>query len=340
MNKISRTIASTISGILLLSGCQGIQEEPVQDRLIQVGTEILQHQSRTRTPYDKSAPSPTMPLKASVWLSTTSRSYPGAQIGRDDESAGMIDYHNSATFTGGTKQLLNDELFYPADRSMVYLIGLYPEGSWSTNPEGNLISRSIPGNEDMMFAPEVHNSIETSASYPVLTFSHLLTWLRIHFLAEDQETANAWGRITALSLRSKDQVLIDLAADDIRFEESVSGSLVPVYLSGTDTQIQGQMLEIPLARTEMAYVLGAPVEATDEEGDSGYEYELLISTTTRSEITVPLDLTASSGAPFTGSTSGHQFTITLKFIQGDNILASATVSEWENGGMAIIPVTE
>ena len=47
-----------------------------------------------------------------------------------------------------------------------------------------------------------------------------------------------------------------------------------------------------------------------------------------------------ANTPFEGSTMGRQFTILLKFKMGNNISATATVDDWQIGGLGIGDINE
>lgn len=334
-----RTIILTL-GIVLLASCTS-QDDVLLSRVpIYIGATVEGQQAETRAPYTLTAPSKTNPLNAAVWMSTTQHSFPNSNLGKGDENAASIAYHNTATFTGTDKQLLNDQLFYPSDDKLVYFVGLYPQTGWEARATGSLTGGladyTFDGKTDVMYAPEVSNRYTTAPTYPVLQFKHLLTWLRIKVCAENAATATAWGEVQSIKIKSRNRLTMSFESQIITF----NGDLVdmPAYTLA-DLPFEGQNTELYTTPIEVAYALVEPVTAV--AGDDHNEYTLIVKTENRSEpIEVPINLTAEDKSDFAGSTAGHQFTITLKFANGDNIMTTVAVSPWENAGSMIIEVTE
>lgn len=326
------TLIICIAAVAFAACSRGL-ETPREAQAIAVASSI--DETATKAAYALTTPNSDNPLAAAVWVSTTAHTFPGTQVGADNELATIIDYHNTATFTSSSRQLLNAQLYYPSTDVPVYLVGMYPSAGWTTS-DGTSGLFSFDGSKDVMFAPEVSNHINTSANYPILRFRHLLTWLKINIAAENQETADVWGKLKSISLKSMDQVSILFETGAATFTESETAHVMPLRLVSDDSALTARSLVLPLSSEYMAYVLCAPVIATD----SAEEYVLTINTVNRVNVQVPLNLKAADGSDFSGSTAGHQFTISLKFVQGDNILTSAVVSEWQNGGSTLIPVDE
>lgn len=328
-----------LSYVLCMAAFASCTEKPasIEMRPIEIAASFS-GQPETRAAYRLDTPTTENPLKSEVWVSTTSHSYPGSQT-PISETATSIDYHNTATFTGASKQLLNTQMYYVAEPNTtpVYLIGLYPIG-WTVSADAGSASCTFSGKEDVMYAPEVSNSLSTSSNYPVLQFGHLLTWLRIYVYADYETTATSWGDINSISVASTNVVSVDTDGDKKTFTYSAesTGSL-STYLTGTDTPFKGQSQEIGLTSKEVSYVLCAPVDATDE--GSG-EYTLTISTSGHNPVSVPINLTASNGNEYIGNTAGHQFSVTLKFVRGDVIRTVATVTDWNSQGVSFSPVED
>jgi len=319
----------------LLTACAEKGETTKAGTAIEVASNLASADG-TKTPFDLSAPTSEKPLNAAVWLSTTSKEYHGTQTGGNDELATVIDYHNSANFTSGSKQLLSTQIYYPGNNEMVYMVGLYPLSVWSVNGDGNVVDCAFDGSQDLMFAPEVSNDLDHSASHPTLQFGHLLTWLKFTISADNVESSEVWGNIKTVKIRTKDHVTVDLRDNSVAFSESSSDLVMPVRLTSNDAAFENQSIPLANSPEYMAYVLCSPVDATN----SDTEYVLTISTRSRQNIRVAVNLLASDGTDFVGNTAGHQFTVNLKFVQGDNILTKAVVSEWQNGGSAVAIVEE
>lgn len=331
-----KTIILTL-GIALLASCTSHEEVQPSRVPIYVGATVEGQQQETRAPYTLTAPSKTSPLNAAVWMSTTQHSFPNSNLGKGDENAPRIAYHNTATFTGRDKQLLNDQLFYPSNDKMVYFVGLYPQTAWTARDasgvSGSLGDCTFDGKTDVMYAPEVFNRYTTAPTYPILAFRHLLTWLRFKVCADSQESADAWGKVTDIKIKSRNRLTMSFQTGSLSFNGD------PVNMSAytpEDQPFTGQAVELYTTPFEVAYVLAEPVTATN----SNNEYTLVVSNEGRKDVEVPINLKAKNNTDFTGSTAGHQFTITLKFANGDNIMTTVAVSPWENAGSMIIEVTE
>ena len=116
------------------------------------------------------------------------------------------------------------------------------------------------------------------------------------------------------------------------------------YQTGTDDvfpKTGGYTLELPEGSEEMfpevAYVLCAPVDATEKSVVEGVEeptdeYTLIVTTEKRT-MTLGIDLKRAADTYFNQSTMGHQFTLRLRFKMGDNISVSAVATDWVNGGI-------
>lgn len=213
------------------------------------------------------------------------------------------------TFTGSDVVGYDTPAYYPADNSTVYLCGLYPATGWGSF--GTTAQYTIDGKSDVMSAPQV-STIKSSAqtgSYPALAFSHLLTKLDIKVIAESETAASAWGNVTeitltkALSESPATVVTVTLGSGTVQF--SGSGSLN--CWDDSDNAVLNHSLTTDVRN--LCYVLCAPVIATGAK-----DYTLTIKTENRSAGTdVDLDLKTMEGVPFSGSTQGKAFEITLTF---------------------------
>lgn len=109
------------------------------------------------------------------------------------------------------------------------------------------------------------------------------------------------------------------------------------YGTGGNTPYTGQSYRLTTSAVEQAYVLCAPVTATN----SADEYTLIVTTANRSSLEVPINLKASGDSgDFVGSTAGHEFIVTLEFGQGAVTTSVAAVTGWDNGGLASGDLTE
>lgn len=340
----------------------------------------------SRTPYILTAPTKEKPLKVDVWASTTPYIFKhiNGMNGKGEDK--IVSLHTTANFTDGKEQLL-DAAVYPyqpvsddENAIPVFFVGMYPQG-WVASNEGVQATFTFNGSQDVMFAPQIFGKYAANvdqATWPTFTFKHLLTWLRIQMVAENEDISKAWGRVKGLTIQSSNGVTVSLANHDANYLLTTGAKSVfnmdtdvsfgaekvplPFYETGTDNafnyeiddQTKGFSLRAPLTSTdnienfidEVAYTLCEPVMATevDEVDKKSYEYTLTVYTANRHDtnnpVTVNLDLMSGEGKPFEGSTMGRQFTILLKFKMGNNISATATVNDWQMGGLGIGDINE
>lgn len=302
---------------------------------------------------------PTMshPLNVSVWASTDEEgTFPNEGKNGSD---GTVAIHTEAHFQSGDPQLLG-EAIYPKSQGgvskTVYFVGLHPKSgqysaSW-TSTDNKSASYTFTGKEDVMFAPRISGTYGTAYEQsPTFHFYHLLTWLRIEMVADKDEAdvmkredvSTAWGKITSLTLmNTKNEVTIgglgqapgDDYASYVTFvpdDASIDG--FHLYYTGTDDEFpSAEGYEIPVNRTEVAYVMCAPVTGKvsvwDEEIQDSVpapEYTLHIETEERT-LDIPIDLKGDSGDFFRDNTMGRMFTILLNFKMGNVISVSTEIS--------------
>ena len=322
-------------------------------------------------------PSPEHPLKTDVWGSTipyifTEEFYDQEKTRPWDGSdeSGKVAIHTDATFQSGDPQLLRAAIYNKNTKPTVYFVAFSPisQGAekWVASEDGKSASFVFSGNDDVMFAPQVQGTYATDYSKsPVLSYSHLLTWLRVEMQAESKEVSDSWGAIKSMTIKSNSNVKIDLQKEaynndgtynfenvvfseetDLNFyktieEESYDGAQVTMKKKFTDEVFTD--INVPyLKKEELAYVLCAPVVGTDKKVVDGEEidaeeYVITISTDKRN-VAIPVDLRHMvSGVvqPFLGSTRCMQFTLSLNFKMGNTIYLTSSVQDWKVGGLAV-----
>ena len=219
-----------------------------------------------------------------------------------------------------------------------------------------------------MFAPYISGVYGTGKNIEPFKFHHLLTWLRIEMVADKSESdvrnreavRDAWGKITSMTISSKNQVTVDLSgttfsADNVSFGETTAN--FKFYQTGSDNEypVVGGSL-IPTTNQngeEVAYVMCAPVTCIKEVFDADKqdnvdvpEYTIQIKTENRELIDIPIDLMGTEGNPLDNvSTLGKQFTILLNFKMGNVISVAAGISltanaEWYTHGTGTGELTE
>ncbi len=323
------------------------------DRRIYLRAMVEGTTATTRVPYILTAPERNNPLNVAVWASTTQHVFTHTD-GANGKN-GTVALHTTANFTNGSEQLLNEAVYPKATSgttSTVYFVGLHPQAGWTT-ADGQTATHAtvIDGKTDVMFAPKISGTYggnTDNTTWPTFKFHHLLTWLRIQMVAESEEVSKAWGKVTGLTIQSKKEISIDLSKEEANIANAAtfSGDIdlnfyrtdADVTFPGTD----GYLLKGPYGSTdykpyieEVAYVLCAPVEATEKDTETENkttEYTLTV-TTERRTVTVDVDLMDGDGSYFDKSTRNHQFVLLLKFKMGDNISVIAQPVDWKTGGL-------
>jgi len=302
----------------------------------------------TRSPFEGTVPSEQEVLDALVCVSTTEFSFPSD--GADGTTDGTIGKHLNVQFQSKSSQLVNGAYYNKDHVVPVYFIAMHPQSGWSFTDNNTHVSFEFNGSHDIMFAP--HTSGKYQAKNPHLGFKHLLTWIKLEIQAESEDVATAWGPLESVTIECKNQLSFDINKEfnttDIEF--SNDGSL-SFYQTGTfpDQEFPGAgKYEMTTTAVDAAYVLCAPVTATERDeiafeqnGETvrTNEYYINIKTSNRN-VRVPVDLKTSEKAWFSGSTSGKQFTISLTFKMGNNIAVSASITDWETGGIGFGKIEE
>lgn len=322
-------------------------------------------------------PSPEHPLKTDVWGSTDSYIFTEEFYDQEktrpwdgSDESGKVAIHTDATFQSGDPQLLRAAIYNKNTKPTVYFVAFSPisQGAekWVASDDGKSASFVFSGNDDVMFAPQVQGTYATDYSKsPVLSYRHLLTWLRVEMQAESKEVSDSWGAIKSMTIRSNSNVKIDLQKEaynndgtynfenavfseetDLNFyktieEESYDGAQVTMKKKFTDEVFTD--IKVPyLKKEELAYVLCAPVVGADKKVVDGEEidaeeYVITISTDKRN-VAIPVDLRHMvSGVvqPFLGSTRCIQFTLSLNFKMGNTIYLTSSVQDWKVGGLVV-----
>ncbi len=333
----------TLSLICILSACSKSTPEDFDSNcLIHLSAGSVE----TRIPFEGNVPSTSEPLEALVCASTTQYEFPSdGQDGTTDD--GTIGRHLTAEFLSGSPQLINGAYYnqnHP-DKN-VFFVSMHPQNDWifTGNTEA---SYSIDGSDDVMFAPQVSGKYG-NATPPTLEFTHLLTWIKLELKADSEEVAAAWGPLQGISLTSDTKVNIGLNKEfnpaDVTFD---TPSTLPFYKNAKpEEQFPGaEGYEMTLSLNEVAYVLCAPVIATEKdiyettEIVRTPEYHVTIASSHRN-VTIPVDLMNGADSYFTGSTMGQQFTLRLTFKIGNTVAVAASITDWATGGVGFGKIEE
>lgn len=344
MNKLL-TFATIAS--VALAGCSKNDMPDVTgaDAQIRFGAEALTVE--TKAPFE-GVISNSNELKALIIGSTKPNDY--AVIYKDGNGA---EAKGDVTFTdnGTTESGFSTGVKWPSDATTpVHFRGFYP-GSTTWTTEATKASADVDGKTDLMVAPEISGSQQTVVTdgNPLLfKFSHLLTKLHVKVVG-NASTANEWGNIVKISLSKAVNVDPANAVEYTYNGESTafSGTAeTPFYLASTaadksvsytDNAFAGQSYVIPADGTVTlaGYSLVAPVTAVEGSGDAKDEFTLNITTTKGSATggkDIAINLKGTDGNEFTGSTAGKKFDITIQFRTAGQITATATVTDWVDGG--------
>jgi len=355
-NKMKKTFYTICGLSILLSSCHeedaDIHSDSAQRIYLRASVEntILM----SRTPFSLLAPDEDNPLEVAVWASTTP--YVFKHTDRANGSDGTVALHTTAYFTNGKEQLLNEAVYPKDENTTVYFVGMHPKDGWNTPEDataGQTATKTFNGSEDVMFAPQIsgqYGQNVTQGSWPTFRFHHLLTWLIVNVKAESNVVSEAWGKLKSLKLKSSvgNTVTIDLSKNynTEAPENCISfspGDGVPLdfYKTGTNAAFINENYPLPDKDKfeEVAYVLCAPVDATDHdkllepEIVKTNEYTLIVTTENRT-VEVPVDLMEDASTHFRGNTMNYRFVVNLNFKMGNNIVVSASVAEWELGGIS------
>lgn len=307
---------------------------------------------QTRTPFAGSVPSGSSPLAALVCVSTEKDADGGYLFpsdGKDGTDDGTVGKHIPAEFQSGSAQLINGAYYnqaYP-DKE-VYFAALHPQTGWTVDSDANA-TLTFNGSDDVMFAPVVMGKYG-NATYPRLQFHHLLTWLRVEVVAESEEVANAWGPLQTMTVSGLGTVSFNMNTEtfvqnDVTFVGNTTE--IPFYKTGNSGAVFPDAADgysLTTTPKEVAYVLCAPVDATDRDPYNDIlvrtpEYYINIVSRHR-DVSIPIDLMEAEETFFTGSTMGKQFTMRLKFKMGNTVAVSAGVTDWVTGGIGIGKIEE
>lgn len=279
---------------------------------------------------------------AIVLASTVSGNYTSDNL--YGETANMYMKFNGTAASGfctadGTQQ---DKYYDGANTT--YLYGLYPHASWGA-PGSESYTLTIDGKTDAMTAPEVAVSKAANTGEGKqpgnLTFAHRLTKLLV--TAEVTEGEGYWDNITGIELieaggSTSIQNKLTVSATDLSETFSGNTASLPFYSwSGEYVYGDASVLDVTLPgkgeeAVPAAYTLCAPVTA-----DGSDDFKLKITLANGNAYEVPVGLQTKDSQAFTGSTAGYEFTIALAF-EAEIIEATATITDWLEGGISTVPV--
>ncbi len=338
--KMNKYYALAAFASLVLASCNNddnVAVELPQGQEIRFGAQTIT--ADTRAPFDGTISS-TNKLTAHIIGSETTSNY--ATIYTDNagaEAKGDITFEDNGTteygFPSGVK--------WKDGTTTLYFRGFYPAGSVWTIAAGASAMAAIDGKTDLMLAPEVSGQQADGALN--FAFSHLLTKLHVKVVG-NATTAADWGDITKIeldkALNASPKNSVSQTFSDPSATYTGSATAIPFFqateadskITYTDDALTGKAVSVPATPELVAYALVAPVDAVDGSGDVKDEYTLKVYTSSKATDGKPvaINLKAMDGTDYAGSTAGKKFDITIQFRGEGQITATATVTEWEDGG--------
>lgn len=314
----------------------------VGDDVIRFGAEALN--VTTKAPFE-GVISGSNTLTAHVLGSANIGNYSANSIYVDKDGAqakGVITFNDN----GVTESSFDTGVKWPTTNTQIlYFRGFYPsESVWTVGATS--AEATIDGMTDLMSAPEIKGTKASVDENPLkFKFAHLLTKLHVK-VQGNAATAKDWGNVVKIELSKalndtpSNQLIYTYSGEAISFG---GGQSIPFYLatenngsiSYTDDQYANQDYLVPTSSTLVAYSLVAPVEAVAGNLGAKDEYALNITTTKGAAISgkdVAINLKGTNGKDYVGSTAGKKFDITIQFLSEGQITATATVTDWVDGG--------
>lgn len=330
----------TISIIYFITGCSSIQLNVVDEKSNVYIAARTEKPAETKAPYVVTNPKDAT-LTALIFASTDNTSYPNNDLD-GTQAGGAIAKHVVAEFQNSEQQLING-IYYNQNyqTQTAYFTSVYPDTGWSMNSEGQVVTRGFEGKTDLMFAPTTEGKYGNNPR-PTLNFHHLLTYLKIQIGVESESARDAWGRITSMTINSRNSISINIIDQSVSFSPNEPLDF-DFYDPADDTPFVSTDKPYTLQTTldtDAAYILCSPVEATiHDQYDATKrtaEYTIVLSTEQRINIILDIDLKTKDGntddAFFSGNTAGRLFTIGLNFKMGNNIAISTSITDWKTGG--------
>lgn len=250
---------------------------------------------------------------------------------------------------------------FPGDDAL-YLFGAYPAANWAIT--SGTVTATFDGSQDIMAAQEITtNKAEVQAahngsgSFKMLTFNHLLTKLEVRFKSAGANATAAAGYIKSVELVGvKDPKTDPLEENDtptlplgITYTPATNtpvfgseAAAVPFYgltansegvKTYTDVAYTGKQYTLTTSPVYQAYSIVTPVTAKETMGDN--EYFIKVVTELKGEKILSVDLKKVDGSPFTGTTAGYSFVITVLY-SIDDINVEAVVTDWIEAGETVV----
>ena len=266
-------------------------------------------------------------LDVALWFSNTPGSYLHAPV-----APTYLPCATTASYSSSTAMDIKtgeNILQYPIagegqTAQSVYCVGFHPASDWGT--PGSSASHVINGSEDLMFAEQMAGSY--SESFPVQTYSHLLTWVKINLSASSVEAAEVWGKVTDLTIVSPDQNVI------IALPSGTPGKSTITY-SGDDLPLQLNLIpankELSITTKTFGQAFCAPPAAGGPNNKLGYTIRVKTENLEEKEIFIELKEEDNSTAiPNPEYAIGKLFVINLRFNDIAVVEGVCTLKQWDD----------
>jgi len=297
-------------------------------------------------PYEGTSPADST-LVSDVWFSKSASYFPHNPSG---DPATNLPCHTTMTFTSDAAtyadykpagQSVAQTLKYPINGDDVYCVGFhpqsdpaYPKAGWYTE-DGINVSHPINGCEDLMFAGII--SGDWNNHFQTQSYKHLLTWVKVSVCAMTMETARQWGKVTKVTISSKDSLNINLSTNPANVTYDYTKDS-PKILTVYDDEATGTELSLTSKVIGSAFcspmTVSVPVIGNDGKPTGANKtvagYEVSITTEHGGTKTIPVTLSDLDYVEITdpASTVGKLYILSLYFNPFNIIEGTCTLNYW------------
>jgi hypothetical protein len=225
---------------------------------------------------------------------------------------------------------------YPAD-GVVMIYGLYPANDWvghnDLDVEEAKVSHTVDGCTDLMMT-NIGKSVLNGICD--INFRHLLTLLNFKLTKTVSNTINVEEIILTKTAANNGEVHtkcdVFLNEEDVDFYSDPNNVVISAFQVHSD---YGFADEVRTDDDVVAYMLVAPLSKTEvDRSEKDYTLTVTYTIDFGEPQIATVDLQLYNGSiPYSGSTMGKSFEITLTF-KGHKITAQAYMNEWDTGGTA------
>ena len=324
---------------LAFAACTRIDKP--QDRALKLyfASDNLQVETKAEAEAFGSAPTKETPFKADVWFSLTKGKYEPNPPANDELSipAKVPVEFISTQATDAIWEGKN--LLYPLDpdktqQDPVYCVGLYP-GESAGDPDWSYelidsktkFTHAINGSQDLMFADQIEGSY--NVNFAPQNYKHLLTWIKVNVSATSAEAAKVWGKVTELSVGSRERSVEVIVSNESATEIKFSGDTLAIAA----TNVPDKNLSV-IGQTVASLFCSGPYTKIKNSNNTSDDlgYWITVSTnkiTDAKSVFVPI--TWDSGIPADErDPKGKLFIINLYFNEVSVVSGVCTLHYWED----------